>query len=86
MYLVSLLQKAIDVTTQKYETAQLYKSKESLIVLVQALVRGFLVRRTLRERFAYFKSRVDQIVKIQVSFFFRITADSVCVIHGTQDG
>ena len=71
----TILKKAIDVTNEKYEKNQLYKSKEDLIVLIQALARGFLVRKAVKQRIDYFVSNLDQIAKIQVSleineFFF----------------
>jgi len=64
----TILKKAIDVTNEKYEKNQLYKSKEDIIVLIQALARGFLVRKAVKQRMDYFMSNLDQIVKIQVSF------------------
>jgi hypothetical protein len=60
------LKKAVDVTTEKFEMNMLYKSKEGLIVLIQALARGFLVRRYIRKRSEHFRSREDQIIKLQV--------------------
>jgi hypothetical protein len=63
----TILKKAIDVTNEKYEKNQLYKSKEDLIALIQALARGFLVRKAVKQRMDYFVANLDQIAKIQVS-------------------
>ncbi len=61
-----ILKKAIDVATEKYELNQVYKSKESLIILIQALVRGFLTRNSLRKRVELYDANLDNIIKIQV--------------------
>lgn len=53
------------MTTDKFEMNLLYKSKESLIVLIQALARGFLVRRFIQQRGEHFKRNLPRIVKIQ---------------------
>jgi len=60
--------KAIDVTSQKYELNQIYKSRESLIILIQALVRGFLTRNLLKRRIELYDANLDKIIKIQVCF------------------
>ena len=60
------LKKAIDVATEKYELNQVYKSKETLIILIQALVRGFLTRYSLRKRIELYDANLDNIIKIQV--------------------
>ena len=61
----TILKKAIDVTSEKFQTNLLYQSKEGLIVLVQALARGFLLRKALNERKMYLKANMESIVKIQ---------------------
>jgi hypothetical protein len=43
----------------------LYKSKESVIVIIQSVARGFLARKMLKERHEYLKSKSPQIAKIQ---------------------
>ena len=65
----TILKKAIDVTNEKYEKNQLYKSKEDVIVLIQALARGFLVRKAVKQRMDHFMANQDQIAKIQVSLY-----------------
>ncbi len=61
----TILKKAIDVTNEKYERNQLYKSREDLIILIQALARGFLVRKAFKQRMDYLLANQDQIAKIQ---------------------
>lgn len=69
----TMLKKAIENTTEKYEQNLLYKSKEALIIKIQALVRGRLVREYLNKRYEHFLLNKQKIVKIQVFLiFFRI--------------
>lgn len=63
----TILKKAIDSTTEKYELNLLYKSKEALILSLQSLARGFLVRESIRQRIYYLKKNEKTIIKIQVS-------------------
>lgn len=62
----TMLKKAIENTTEKYEQNLLYKSKEPVIIKIQALVRGYLVREYLNRRYKHFLNNEQKIVKIQV--------------------
>ena len=61
----TILQKAIEQTNEKYERNLLYKSKENLIVLIQATIRGFLYREELKQRLNYLKEHQKQVLQIQ---------------------
>lgn len=65
----TILKKAIDNTTEKYEQKLLYKSKEPLIIKIQALIRGYLVRESLNQRYQHFLRNEKKIIKIQVFIY-----------------
>ena len=64
----TILKKAIDSTTEKYEQNLLYKSRENFIIKVQALTRGFLLRESLNKRYKHFLGNEYKIRIIQVNF------------------
>lgn len=61
----SILKKAIDSANEKFERMLLYKSKENLIVLIQARIRGYQYREKLRKRLTYLREHETQCVQIQ---------------------
>ena len=60
------LKRAVDLATENYERTQLYISNEDTIVRLQAVVRGFLTRRSFKSRVEFYEHNLDTIVKIQV--------------------
>jgi hypothetical protein len=56
----------MDLVTEKYERDLLYKSKESLVVVLQSIIRGFLLRKWLDERQKFFINHSADLIKIQV--------------------
>lgn len=66
----TILKKAIDGTTEKYEQNLLYKSRENFIIKLQAVSRGYLVRESLNQRYKHFLRNEQKIIKIQVKKSF----------------
>jgi hypothetical protein len=62
------LQDEINQTTEENERFILYQQNEQLIVTVQAQIRGYLSRKSIRERLTFFESHVEETIKIQVCF------------------
>ena len=59
------LKNTMDATSDKYERNELFKSNETLIVMLQSLVRGYLNRKHLKDRRAHLAANLDKIIKIQ---------------------
>ncbi len=56
----------MDLVTEKYERDQLYLSNETAVIKLQSAIRGFLVRRSIYERYQHYEQNIDKIIKIQV--------------------
>lgn len=61
----TILKKAIEATNQKFELNLLYLSKESLIIQIQALARGFKCRQAIIARAKYLVDHTNQVIQIQ---------------------
>ena len=51
---------------EAYDRELLFQANEGFIILVQALIRGYLTRKAFNDRLAYIKSQIPAIKKIQV--------------------
>ena len=60
------LQDVVSSVSASYSRGELWRSSEPLIVRLQALCRGFLVRRRLEARQRYLISQTPAVVLIQV--------------------
>ena len=52
--------------TAEYNREQLWLTNESLVIMLQARVRGYLVRRAHAQRMEYLRQQEPHIVKLQV--------------------
>ena len=62
------IQSIITVATADFDRETLLKSKEPLIIQLQARVRGLLMRRRFKERVRYLKSQEATVVKLQAQW------------------
>lgn len=59
------IQAVVGSVTSEYNREQLWLANESMITLLQARIRGFLVRKKHNERLQYLRQHEDHVVKLQ---------------------
>ncbi|XP_029657707.1 ras GTPase-activating-like protein IQGAP1 isoform X1 [Octopus sinensis] len=59
------IQSVLTEIQESYDRELLFKANEGFIVLVQALIRGYLVRKSFNDRITYINSQTPAITKIQ---------------------
>ncbi|KAI4875487.1 hypothetical protein NFI96_030041 [Prochilodus magdalenae] len=62
------IQSVVSSVTAEYNREQLWLANESLIVQLQARVRGYLVRTAYNERLKYLKKQEPRVIKLQASW------------------
>lgn len=62
------IQGVVSHVTSDYNREQLWLANESMVILLQARIRGYLVRKKHAERMEYLRQHEDQVVKLQASW------------------
>lgn len=64
---LSCLQSAVTRVTAAHDRQQLWKANISLVIQLQARLRGFLVRQAFAERSRFLRTWLPAVIKIQVA-------------------
>uniref|UniRef100_A0A672QDG1 Ras GTPase-activating-like protein IQGAP1 n=1 Tax=Sinocyclocheilus grahami TaxID=75366 RepID=A0A672QDG1_SINGR len=73
------IQSVLSSVTAEYNREQLWLANEALIIQLQALIRGYLVRRAHNDRLKYLRKQEPSVIKLQVlNFILMKMAYSVC--------
>uniref|UniRef100_A0A4W4ENL8 IQ motif containing GTPase activating protein 2 n=1 Tax=Electrophorus electricus TaxID=8005 RepID=A0A4W4ENL8_ELEEL len=62
------IQSVVSSVTAEYNREQLWLANEPIIIQLQALIRGYLVRRAYNDRLKYFKQKEPSVIKLQASW------------------
>uniref|UniRef100_A0A8C1QJH4 IQ motif containing GTPase activating protein 2 n=1 Tax=Cyprinus carpio TaxID=7962 RepID=A0A8C1QJH4_CYPCA len=62
------VQSVLSSVTAEYNREQLWLSNEALIIQLQALIRGYLVRRAHNDRLTYLRKQEPSVIKLQASW------------------
>lgn len=65
-----IFQSVISEVTAEHNREMLFKANEEFIVLVQAHIRGYLVRKAFRDRITYLSQQTPTVTKLQVDNIF----------------
>ena len=65
-------QGVVSCVTAEYNREQLWLANESLVTLLQARIRGYLVRRKHAKRMEYLRQQEPHVVKLQVGLHYEL--------------
>lgn len=75
MCTMSRLQEVVSGVSGSYSRSALWRSSEALVVRLQAVSRGFLIRRKLEARRRHLITQTPAVITIQVRTLLTITAE-----------